>query len=68
MQVLTLGGLGYAAEYHVERYLRECFVPRIAPVSKVNTWASSSRFFAHQWQEMILNYIGEKALGLPKSY
>ncbi|KAL8851965.1 MAG: hypothetical protein Q9221_003176 [Calogaya cf. arnoldii] len=50
--VLTLGGLGYAAEYHVERYLRECFVPRIAPVSK----------------EMIMNYIGEKALGLPKSY
>ncbi|TIA50053.1 acyl-CoA dehydrogenase [Aureobasidium pullulans] len=29
--VLTLGGMGYAAEYHVERYLRECFVPRIAP-------------------------------------
>ncbi|KAL9599415.1 MAG: hypothetical protein Q9219_003852 [cf. Caloplaca sp. 3 TL-2023] len=39
--VLTLGGLGYAAEYHVERYLRECFVPRIAPVSK----------------EMIMNYF-----------
>lgn len=51
-QVLTLGGLGYAAEYHVERYLRECLVPRIAPVSR----------------EMIMNYIGEKALGLPKSY
>ncbi|KAL8663097.1 MAG: hypothetical protein Q9202_004134 [Teloschistes flavicans] len=50
--VLTLGGLGYAAEYHVERYLRECLVPRIAPVSR----------------EMIMNYIGEKALGLPKSY
>ncbi|OBT82786.1 hypothetical protein VE02_09278 [Pseudogymnoascus sp. 03VT05] len=29
--VLTLGGMGYAAEYHVERYLRECFIPRIAP-------------------------------------
>ncbi|KAF2864326.1 acyl-CoA dehydrogenase NM domain-like protein [Piedraia hortae CBS 480.64] len=50
--VLTLGGMGYAKEFHVERYLRECFVPRIAPVSK----------------EMILNYIGEKTLGLPKSY
>lgn len=33
--VLTLGGMGYAQEYHVERYLRECFVPRIAPVSRV---------------------------------
>ncbi|KAG9997610.1 acyl-CoA dehydrogenase NM domain-like protein, partial [Aureobasidium melanogenum] len=50
--VLTLGGMGYAAEYHVERYLRECFVPRIAPVSR----------------EMIMNYVAEKALGLPKSY
>lgn len=27
--------MGYAQEYHVERYLRECFVPRIAPVSRV---------------------------------
>ncbi|KAK3210047.1 hypothetical protein GRF29_44g1423195 [Pseudopithomyces chartarum] len=50
--VLTHGGMGYAQEYHVERYLREIFVPRIAPVSR----------------EMIMNYIGEKALGLPRSY
>lgn len=50
--VLTHGGMGYAQEYHVERYMRECFVPRIAPVSR----------------EMIMNYIGEKALGLPRSY
>ncbi|KAH0116847.1 acyl-CoA dehydrogenase NM domain-like protein, partial [Aureobasidium melanogenum] len=50
--VLTMGGMGYAAEYHVERYLRECFVPRIAPVSR----------------EMIMNYVAEKALGLPRSY
>lgn len=50
--VLSMGGMGYAAEYHVERYLRECFVPRIAPVSG----------------EMIKNYIGEKVLGLPRSY
>ncbi|KAI5821245.1 acyl-CoA dehydrogenase/oxidase [Pyronema omphalodes] len=50
--VLTLGGMGYAQEYHVERYLRECLVPRIAPVSR----------------EMILNFVGEKVLGLPKSY
>ncbi|KJX99744.1 acyl-CoA dehydrogenase like protein [Zymoseptoria brevis] len=50
--VMSMGGMGYAAEYHVERYLRECFVPRIAPVSR----------------EMIMNFIGEKALGLPRSY
>lgn len=50
--VLSLGGMGYAQEYHVERYLRECLVPRIAPVSR----------------EMIMNYVGEKVLGLPRSY
>ena len=50
--VLSLGGMGYAQEYHVERYLRECFVPRIAPVSR----------------EMIMNYVAEKVLGLPRSY
>lgn len=50
--VLTMGGMGYAQEYHVERYMRECFVPRIAPVSR----------------EMIMNYVGEKVLGLPRSY
>jgi len=50
--VLTHGGMGYAVEYDVERYFRECLVPRIAPVSR----------------EMILNYIGEKSLGLPRSY
>ncbi|KAJ6439800.1 acyl-CoA dehydrogenase [Purpureocillium lavendulum] len=50
--VLAHGGMGYAAEYDVERWLRECLVPRIAPVSR----------------EMILNYIGEKVLRLPRSY
>jgi alkylation response protein AidB-like acyl-CoA dehydrogenase len=50
--VMTHGGMGYANEYHVERYLREVFIPRIAPVSR----------------EMILNYIGERVLCLPKSY
>ena len=50
--VLTHGGMGYSAEYHVERYLRECFIPRIAPVSP----------------HMILNFIAERVLGLPKSY
>lgn len=50
--MLTLGGMGYAQEYHVERYLREILIPRTAPVSP----------------HMILNFIAEKALGLPKSY
>ncbi|KAI1016186.1 hypothetical protein LB504_009194 [Fusarium proliferatum] len=50
--VLTLGGMGYAVEYDVERWFRECLVPRIAPVSR----------------EMMLNYISEKVLELPKSY
>ena len=50
--VLTHGGMGYAKEYHVERYLREIMIPRIAPVSR----------------EMILNFIGEKVLGLARSF
>ena len=50
--VRTHGGMGYAAEFDVERYLREIIIPRIAPVSR----------------EMILNYVGERVLGLPKSY
>ncbi|KAI1139077.1 acyl-CoA dehydrogenase/oxidase [Hypoxylon sp. FL0543] len=50
--VMTLGGMGYAVEYDVERWLRECLVPRIAPVSR----------------EMIMNYISEKVLQLPRSY
>ena len=50
--VRTMGGMGYAAEFDVERYLREVMVPRIAPVSR----------------EMIMNYIAERVLGLPRSY
>jgi acyl-CoA dehydrogenase len=50
--VMTLGGFGYAAEYHVERYLREALVGRIAPITP----------------QLILCYIAERALGLPKSY
>ncbi|SEI07366.1 acyl-CoA dehydrogenase family protein [Tardiphaga sp. OK245] len=50
--VMTHGGFGYAKEYHVERYLRESLIPRIAPISR----------------ELILSFIAEKALGLPKSY
>jgi acyl-CoA dehydrogenase len=50
--VMTLGGMGYAKEFHVERYLREALIPRIAPVSR----------------ELILCYVAERVLGLPKSY
>jgi acyl-CoA dehydrogenase len=50
--LLTHGGMGYSAEYHVERYFREALIPRLAPISP----------------HMILNFIAEKALGLPKSY
>jgi acyl-CoA dehydrogenase len=50
--VMTHGGYGYAAEYHVERYLRESLVGRIAPVTP----------------QLILCFIAEKVLGLPKSY
>jgi acyl-CoA dehydrogenase len=50
--VMTHGGMGYAKEFHVERYLREVLIARIAPVSP----------------QMILNFIAERALGLPKSY
>src|SRR3990170_3336753 len=50
--VMTHGGYGYAKEYHVERYLRESLVGRIAPVRP----------------QMILCFIAERVLGLPKSY
>jgi len=50
--VMTHGGYGYAKEYHVERFLREAMIPRIAPVSS----------------QLILCHIAEKVLGLPKSY
>jgi acyl-CoA dehydrogenase len=50
--VMSMGGMGYAQEYHVERYLREALIPRIAPVSP------------HQ----IMNFIAERVLELPKSY
>jgi len=50
--IFTHGGMGYAREYHVERYLREAWIPRLAPVSP----------------QLILCFIAEKVLGLPKSY
>jgi acyl-CoA dehydrogenase len=48
----TLGGMGYAQEYHVERLMREVMIPRTAPISP----------------HMILNFIAEKVLDLPRSY
>ena len=50
--VVTHGGMGYAREYHVERLMREAMIPKLAPVSA----------------QMILCYIAEKALSLPRSY
>jgi acyl-CoA dehydrogenase len=50
--VLTHGGMGYAREYHVERYFREIQIARIAPVSP----------------QLILSHIAERVLGMPKSY
>jgi acyl-CoA dehydrogenase len=48
----THGGMGYAADYNIEHYFREMVATQLAPVSR----------------EMILCFIAERALGLPKSY
>jgi acyl-CoA dehydrogenase len=50
--IFTHGGFGYAKEYHVERLLREVTVTRIAPIT----------------EQLILSFIAEKVLDLPKSY
>ena len=50
--IATHGGYGYAKEYHVERYFREAMIPKLAPVSP----------------QLMLCFIAEKVLGLPKSY
>jgi acyl-CoA dehydrogenase len=50
--VQTHGGMGYATEYHVERYWRESRIMRIAPVT----------------QEMALNFVAQNVMGLPRSY
>jgi acyl-CoA dehydrogenase len=50
--VMTHGGYGYAKEFHVERYMREIMIPRIAPITP----------------HLILCFIAERVLGLPKSY
>jgi len=46
------GGYGYGKEFHVERYFREARLMRLAPIS----------------QEMVMNYLSEHVLGLPRSY
>jgi acyl-CoA dehydrogenase len=50
--VMTHGGMGYAKDFHVERLLREVLIARLAPVS----------------EQMILNFIAERVLDLPRSY
>ncbi|AXB42522.1 acyl-CoA dehydrogenase family protein [Amycolatopsis albispora] len=50
--IQTHGGMGFAREYHVERYFREARLLRLAPIS----------------QEMVLNYVAQHVLGLPRSY
>ena len=50
--VMTHGGMGYAKEYQVERYLREVMIARIAPISP----------------QLVLSFLAERVLGLPKSY
>jgi acyl-CoA dehydrogenase len=50
--IATHGGFGYAKEYHVERLYREVAVTRLAPIT----------------EQLILSFIAEKALDLPKSY
>jgi acyl-CoA dehydrogenase len=50
--VFTFGGFGYAKEYHVERLFREVAIARIAPIT----------------EQLILSFVAEKALHLPKSY
>jgi acyl-CoA dehydrogenase len=48
----VFGGYGYAVEYDVERWWREVNLLRLAPIT----------------QQMTLAYIGERVLGMPKSY
>ena len=50
--VFAHGGFGYAAEFDTESFLPEIWIARLAPVS----------------EQLILNYIAERALDLPKSY
>ena len=49
---MTHGGFGYAKEYHVERLFREVCITRLAPIT----------------EQLMLSFIAEKVLDLPKSY
>ncbi|MFC4594712.1 acyl-CoA dehydrogenase family protein [Sphingobium tyrosinilyticum] len=48
----THGGFGYAKEYHVERLYREVAITRLAPIT----------------EQLIMSFIAERVLELPKSY
>ena len=48
----TFGGFGFAAEYDIERKFRETRLYQVAPIST----------------NMILSYIGEHVLGMPRSF
>lgn len=48
----TMGGMGYAKEFHVERLWRDCRLFKFAPVS----------------EEMILNFVANHELKMPKGY
>ncbi len=50
--IQTLGGMGYSKEYHVERLWRDARLFRFAPVA----------------EEMVLNFVAQHDLGLPRSY
>lgn len=50
--MVTLGGYGFAKEYHVERKWREARLYRTAPISN----------------NLVLSYVAEHLLGLPRSY
>jgi acyl-CoA dehydrogenase len=48
----TLGGYGFTKEYHVERKWREARLYRTAPIAN----------------NLVLSYVAEHVLGLPRSY
>jgi acyl-CoA dehydrogenase len=48
----TFGGYSYAREYHVGRYWAQSRLGRVAPVSN----------------QLVLSYVAETILGMPRSY